>query len=96
MRYISTRGTAPVLSFEAAMLTGLARDGGLYVPESLPRMNTAEIAGLAGKSYEEAAFQIMRPFIAREALDRHLAVAGDFVNPKAPFSKKKRILSPDS
>ncbi len=63
MRYISTRGTAPVLSFEAAMLTGLARDGGLYVPESLPRMNTAEIAGLAGKSYEEAAFQIMRPFI---------------------------------
>ena len=30
MRYISTRGAAPVLTFEEAMLTGLARDGGLY------------------------------------------------------------------
>jgi hypothetical protein len=35
--YISTRGTAPVLNFEQAMLSGLARDGGLYVPESSPR-----------------------------------------------------------
>ncbi len=36
MRYISTRGTAPILTFEEAMLTGLARDGGLYVPETYP------------------------------------------------------------
>ena len=36
MKYISTRGKAPVLNFEEAMLTGLARDGGLYVPQSIP------------------------------------------------------------
>ena len=45
MKYISTRGQAPALSFEDAMLTGLARDGGLYVPATIPTMNAAEIAG---------------------------------------------------
>ena len=63
MRYISTRGSAPVLSFEEAMLTGLARDGGLYVPETIPQMSHDDIATLAGKSYEEIAFAVMRPFI---------------------------------
>jgi threonine synthase len=63
MRYVSTRGQAPVLSFEEAMLTGLARDGGLYVPETIPEMPKAEIAALAGLSYEDAAFRVMRPFI---------------------------------
>jgi threonine synthase len=63
MRYISTRGSAPVLSFEEAMLTGLARDGGLYVPETIPQMSHDDIAALAGKSYEEIAFSVMRPFI---------------------------------
>ena len=63
MKYISTRGNAPVLSFEEAMLTGLARDGGLYVPETIPTMSADEIAALAGVSYEEAAFRVMRPFV---------------------------------
>ena len=63
MRYISTRGKAEILSFEDVMLTGLARDGGLYVPESWPEMAAADIAALRCVSYEEAAFRIMRPFI---------------------------------
>jgi len=63
MRYISTRGTAPHLSFEEAMLTGLARDGGLYVPESVPVMTAAQIAAMAGQTYEDVAFSVMRPFI---------------------------------
>ena len=63
MRYISTRGQAPVLSFEEAMLTGLARDGGLYLPETIPQMTHEEIAALAGLSYEEIAFRVMKPFI---------------------------------
>jgi len=63
MRYISTRGTAPSLSFEEAMLTGLARDGGLYVPENVPTLTHAQIAAMAGKSYEEVAYDVMRPFI---------------------------------
>ncbi len=63
MKYISTRGAAPVLDFEATMLTGLARDGGLYLPDHVPPMTQAEIAGLAGQSYEEQAYLVMRPFI---------------------------------
>ena len=63
MRYVSTRGQAPVLSFEAAMLSGLARDGGLYVPEAVPVMPPDEIAALAGLSYEDAAYRVMRPFV---------------------------------
>ena len=45
------------------MLTGLARDGGLYLPETIPVMSHDEIAALAGASYEDAAFRIMRPYI---------------------------------
>ena len=63
MKYISTRGQSPALTFEETMLTGLAPDGGLYVPETIPTMTASEIAALAGLSYEEIAFRVMRPFI---------------------------------
>ncbi len=63
MRYVSTRGAAPVLGFGEAMLTGLARDGGLYVPETVPALGRDEIAALSGLGYEETAFRVMRPFI---------------------------------
>jgi threonine synthase len=63
VKYISTRGQAPELTFEDAMLTGLARDGGLYVPETIPKLSTDDIKAMAGKSYEEIAFQVMRPFV---------------------------------
>jgi threonine synthase len=73
MRYHSTRGAAPVLGFGEAMLTGLARDGGLYVPESVPALAPGEIAALAGLGYEEAAFRIVRPFIGGEFSDDDLS-----------------------
>jgi threonine synthase len=63
MRYISTRGQAPTLDFEEAMLSGLARDGGLYVPETVPQMSTREIRALQGLPYEDVAFRVMRPFV---------------------------------
>jgi threonine synthase len=63
MHYVSTRGSAPRLDFEETMLAGLARDGGLYVPEAWPRMSEAEIAALAGLDYDEVAFRVMRPFL---------------------------------
>jgi threonine synthase len=63
MRYISTRGTAPALDFERAMMTGLASDGGLYVPEVVPVLGEDEIATLAGLPFEEAALRVMRPFV---------------------------------
>ncbi len=63
MRYISTRGQAPTLTFEDTMLTGLARDGGLYVPEIIPQIDAHTIAAMSGQSYEEIAYTVMRPFV---------------------------------
>jgi threonine synthase len=63
MHYVSTRGRAPVLDFRAAMMSGLARDGGLYVPAFVPALTRAEIAAMAGLPYEEIAFRVMRPFL---------------------------------
>ncbi len=63
MRYISTRGRAPALGFDETLLTGLARDGGLYVPESWPVLSESEIRALAGLPYAEAVFRVMRPFV---------------------------------
>ena len=69
MKYVSTRGAAPKLTFEEAMMTGLARDGGLYVPEAIPTLSKADIAGMAGQSYEDIAFTVMRPFIGETFTD---------------------------
>ena len=63
MRYISTRGECAPLDFESAMLTGLAPDGGLYVPERFPVLADSEREAMAGQSYEQVAFTVMKPFI---------------------------------
>jgi len=63
MHYVSTRGTAPHLDFEDTMLTGLARDGGLYVPQSIPRLSAADLQSLANATYEEVALRVMYPFV---------------------------------
>ncbi len=63
MRYISTRGAAPVLDFGQAMMTGLARDGGLYVPQTVPVLSADDIAALAGLPYETVALRVMKPFV---------------------------------
>src|SRR6476620_6106393 len=60
---MSTRGEAPSLPFEGALLAGLARDGGLTMPESWPRLAPDEIAALAGLDYPQAACRIMRPYL---------------------------------
>lgn len=66
MKYISTRGQAPALSFTDALLAGLARDGGLYVPESFPKLSAAEITSFAGKPYAAVAEKVIGPFCAGE------------------------------
>lgn len=63
MNYISTRGQAPVLNFADVLLAGLADDGGLYVPETLPRFSQEEIASWAGLPYNELAFNVIKPFV---------------------------------
>ena len=63
MRYVSTRGQAPVLGFEDVLLAGLARDGGLYVPETWPRFSPAEWRALRGLPYPELALRVMLPYV---------------------------------
>ena len=72
LRYVSTRGEAPELGFEDVLLTGLARDGGLYVPAIWPRITTRDLNLLRGKSYEEIAFAVMHPFIGNAIPDADL------------------------
>lgn len=69
MRYVSTRGEAPELGFLDAILTGLARDGGLYMPAAWPQLSDSDIRVLRGKSYEDIAFAIMSPFVDGEIPD---------------------------
>ncbi|MDH6257015.1 threonine synthase [Bradyrhizobium sp. BR13661] len=71
-RYISTRGEAPELGFCDVMLTGLARDGGLYVPATWPQLSTETIAGFFGRPYWEVAVDIIRPFVGGEISDADL------------------------
>ncbi len=93
MRYVSTRGAAPDLGFEEAMLTGLARDGGLYVPAEVPVLSQGDIAAMAGLSYEEIAFRVMRPFIGDTFTDAEFgdliahAYVGFFHDARAPLAQ---------
>jgi len=64
--YISTRGEAKSLGFCDALLAGLARDGGLYVPRKWPHMSKKEIRALRGKSYQEIAFEVLYRFTGGE------------------------------
>tara|TARA_B110000879_G_scaffold208289_1_gene293586 strand:+ start:713 stop:2110 length:1398 start_codon:yes stop_codon:yes gene_type:complete len=63
MKYISTRGGGEPKNFEDVVLTGLAPDGGLYVPQELPKFSTEEIASWAGLSYQDLALKIITPFV---------------------------------
>lgn len=73
MKYISTRGEAPKASFTDVLLAALARDGGLYVPESWPRLSNETIASFKGKPYAEVALEVIRPFVGGSIPDSDLA-----------------------
>ncbi|HEV7305011.1 threonine synthase [Ensifer sp.] len=66
VKYISTRGEAAPLGFCDALLAGLARDGGLYLPKEWPKLSKKDIRALRGKSYQEIAFAVLEPFINGE------------------------------
>ena len=63
MKYISTRGGCNPQTFEEVLLTGLAPDGGLYVPQSLPSVSTEQMEQWKGLSYSDLAFEIVSPFV---------------------------------
>ena len=68
MQYVSTRGAAPVLDFAAVVLSGLADDGGLYVPQAWPRLSYDDLRALQGSSYTETARRVVLPFVG-DSLD---------------------------
>jgi threonine synthase len=72
MKYLSTRGRAPVLEFEEVLLAGLARDGGLYLPETWPRLGAEEIRALGRLDYPALAARIARPFVGGAFSDDEL------------------------
>lgn len=63
MNYISTRGNTQVLSSAEAIIKGLAEDGGLFVPDEMPKVDMAFIAGLQELSYQERAVKVLSQFL---------------------------------
>ena len=63
MRYISTRGGGEPQRFTDILLEGLAPDGGLFVPESYPRVTGAELAAMRGMHYRDLAFALLPRFM---------------------------------
>jgi len=63
VEYVSTRGSSPQQTFEGVLLSGLARDGGLFVPAEWPQFEPSHIAALHGLSYTDTVVRIVRPFI---------------------------------
>lgn len=72
MQYVSTRGEAPQLNFSDTLLTGLATDGGLYVPQSWPQFSKRDIKAMRGKPYADVAYMILQPFVDGEIPDEKL------------------------
>ena len=101
MRYISTRGQAPVLGFEDVLLAGLARDGGLYVPDTWPKFSHDQIAALAGRPFHEIAVEVIAPFtggaipradLARMAQDAYATFGHPAVTPLVQIDRNTWIL----
>ncbi|MBT3191822.1 MAG: threonine synthase [Verrucomicrobia bacterium] len=82
MKYISTRGQTEPMSFSEAVMTGLARDGGLLLPESFPQV-ADKLAEWRSLSYCDLAFEVMKPFVdipdadLRDLVDRSYATFRD-------------------
>jgi threonine synthase len=70
--YISTRGQAKPLSFEDAVLAGLASDGGLFVPDVVSQFAPHELVAMSGLSYTELALRVMQPFIGKAVPEQDL------------------------
>jgi len=63
VQYISTRGEAPTLEFDDVLLAGLASDGGLYLPETWPQFDAADLRDMQDLAYAELAVRVMSPFL---------------------------------
>jgi threonine synthase len=99
IKYYSTAGKAPLVTFREALFQGQAPDGGLYMPERIPRLTRKEIWGLRGKSYSQVAFEVLWRFlqgeIPEEVLWRITQEAYDFPVPLERVVGRRYILRLD-
>jgi threonine synthase len=97
--YSSTSLNAPKVTFSEALLKGLAPDGGLYMPESIPQISKEEIASFSGMEYHEIAYRVLSKFlhdtIPAEDLARMTKKAYDFDVPLEKVYDKKFIMRLD-
>jgi threonine synthase len=97
--YYSTNLKTHAVSFQEALLKGLAPDGGLYMPENLPAMDQHSLKALSGKAYHEIAFTVLKQFLADEIPDNALlAMANDAYNfeiPLEPVYERKYLMRLD-
>lgn len=68
VRYVSTKGTTPPVDFETAVLKGFAEDGGMFVPEKIPRISAGQLKEWSNLSFNGLAFEILSLFIDRSIL----------------------------
>ncbi len=99
MLYYSTNGRAAKVNFKTALLKGLAEDGGLYLPESIPQIKQAELEKLRGQTYPEIAYAIALKFLADEVpaaeLKRLVYDAYNYAIPLEKVQKKHYIMRLD-
>ena len=72
IKYISTRGNAPKLSFKDVVFEGLASDGGLYIPESWPSLSEDTINSFSSMTYQEIAYAVISPYIDSSLTEKNL------------------------
>jgi threonine synthase len=88
VKYFSTNLTSPKVSFSEALLKGIAPDGGLYLPDSIPVISTSELSAISGKEYYETAFFVLSKFIGNEiGSDKLLSICRDAYDFEVPLEK---------
>lgn len=96
MRFVSTRGESEPAPLRTAVLRGLAPDGGLYVPERVPRPGRAALERLRGGSLEEIGLAVLEPFVERAVaasdLRRIVSDALDFPVPLVELDPDTRVM----
>jgi threonine synthase len=100
MKYISTRGQSPALSFSEILLGGLAPDGGLYLPENYPQFSDADLSAMRDMNYRDLAFTILSRLIDEQdipskdlmsLLIKHIALRFIAIPAKAKTLKTLRL-----
>lgn len=96
MKYYSTNNHAHKVSAKSAVLAGLAPDGGLYMPEAIPKLSKAEIDKFPSQSFNEIALTLAKPFLSEDVSDKILEKiiqeAFDFPLPLVELNKEIAIL----